>query len=149
MLILKKVLALPLFLTAAWLLFLFWGLVAPQAVTQTVSAQGVWEVYTPQREQQLLKAHQPFFIDFTAKWCLTCQVNKKLVLEKAEVLKKFKQKNYTLIRADWTKQDGVISQSLTRYGRSGVPVYVIYDGKNKPKLLPEILTVSMLLNEIK
>jgi thiol:disulfide interchange protein DsbD len=94
MVILKKVLAIPLFLTAIWLITIFFSLIQPQIIYQKVNAKTVWEVYSPAREQQLLKTKQPFFIDFTASWCLTCQVNKKLVLEKQNVLQKFKEKNY-------------------------------------------------------
>lgn len=76
-------------------------------------------------------------------------MNKKLVLEKTEVLQKFKEKKYVLLRADWTHQDDQITQVLKRYGRSGVPVYVIYSGEGSPKLLSEILTVPMILKALK
>jgi len=147
MVILKKVLAIPLLLTAIWLLTIFFSLIQPQVINQNIKT--VWEVYSPAREQQLLKTRQPFFIDFTASWCLTCQVNKKLVLEKATVLQKFKEKQYVLLRADWTNQNEMIAQTLKRYGRSGVPVYVIYSGEGSPKLLSEILTVPMVLKAIR
>lgn len=149
MIILKKILAIPLLLTAIWLLTIFFSLIQPQVVSQNLNSKTLWEVYSPAREQQLLKDKQPFFIDFTAKWCLTCQVNKKLVLEKTEVLQKFKEKKYVLLRADWTHQDDQITQVLKRYGRSGVPVYVIYSGEGSPKLLSEILTVPMILKALK
>jgi len=149
MVILKKVLAIPLLLTAVWLLTIFFSLMMfPQISKPNANLKTVWEVYSPAREQQLLKAKQPFFIDFTASWCLTCQVNKKLVLEKAAVLQKFKEKKYVLLRADWTNQNDQITQSLKRYGRSGVPVYVIYTGQGKPTILSEILTISSLFHSI-
>jgi thiol:disulfide interchange protein DsbD len=149
MVILKKVLAVPLLLTALWLLTIFFSLIQPQVINQNINSKTLWEVYAPAREQELLKTKQAFFIDFTAKWCLTCQVNKKLVLEKAVVLQKFKEKKYVLLRADWTNQNEMIAKTLKRYGRSGVPVYVIYSGEGAPQLLSEILTVPMLLKAIR
>jgi thiol:disulfide interchange protein len=149
MVILKKVLAIPLFLTAIWLITIFFSLIQPQIIYQKVNAKTVWEVYSPAREQQLLKTKQPFFIDFTASWCLTCQVNKKLVLEKQNVLQKFKEKNYVLLRADWTNQNEMIARALRRYDRSGVPVYVIYSGQGSPTILSEILTIPYLLRSIR
>jgi thiol:disulfide interchange protein DsbD len=65
------------------------------------------------------------------------------------VLQKFKEKKYVLLQADWTNQNEMIAQTLKRYGRSGVPVYVIYSGEGTPQLLSEILTVPMVLRAIR
>ena len=89
--------------------------------------------------------NKPIFIDFTAKWCLTCQVNKNLVLDDLEVLQLFEKNKFTLFRADWTNYDSNITNELKKLGRVGIPVYVIYlPNKIEPILLPEILTKKIL-----
>ena len=81
------------------------------------------------------------FIDFTAAWCVTCQANKQLVLDTAAVREAFARRNTATLRADWTRRDRAISEALAGYGRSGVPVYVLYlPGRDAPILLPEQLT---------
>jgi thiol:disulfide interchange protein DsbD len=86
------------------------------------------------------------FVDFTAAWCVTCQVNKRLVLESEPVRRGFDQKQVTLLRADWTNRDADIAAALARLGRSGVPVYALYapGAGASPRLLPEILTRDLV-----
>jgi thiol:disulfide interchange protein DsbD len=91
-----------------------------------------------------LAAGKPVFVDFTAAWCITCQYNKKTTLAKAEVLGDFSAKQVTLLRADWTRRDPAISQALSALGRSGVPVYVLYQNGRAPVVLSEILGVDEL-----
>ena len=81
-------------------------------------------------------------MDFTAAWCVTCQYNKRTTLADAEVLKAFEIHDVALLRADWTSRDGVIAAELQRLGRSGVPVYVFYDGARAPRLLSELPSVE-------
>ena len=84
------------------------------------------------------------FIDFTAKWCISCRANKNLVLETSEVENAFKNGQVHLYRADWTQKSAHITRALESYGRSAVPTYVfITDGK--VEVLPELLTKSMLV----
>jgi thiol:disulfide interchange protein DsbD len=86
------------------------------------------------------------FIDFTAAWCVTCQVNKRVVLDSPAVARRFAEADVIALRADWTRRDPAITQALQRYGRSGVPVYVLYlPGASGPLLLPEILTRDSVL----
>jgi thiol:disulfide interchange protein DsbD len=82
------------------------------------------------------------FVDFTAAWCVSCQVNKRLVLNTDDTRQAFAQANVMLMRADWTRRDAVITQALARLGRNGVPVYVLYRPGREPLLLPEILSHS-------
>ena len=79
------------------------------------------------------------FVDFTAAWCVTCQVNKRLVLNADDVRAEFAAKKVALVRADWTRRDPAITQALAALGRSGVPVYVLYRPGKEPLLLPEVL----------
>lgn len=106
-----------------------------------------WAPYSDEKLQAALSEGKPVFVDFTAAWCITCQVNKKVVLETTKAQEIFKEKGIALFRADWTKQDPHITQALARLGRNSVPVYVFYAGKNaEPEILPQILTIDMIHN---
>lgn len=100
-----------------------------------------WELYSPERVEELLKLGTPVFVDFTAKWCLICQAN-KVTLHSSAVQKAFKEKGVVTMTADWTKKDPVISRELEKLGRTGVPVYVLYSGnpEESPYILPQTLT---------
>ncbi len=109
-----------------------------------------WQIYTEQKLTTALKNGQPVFVDFTAAWCITCQVNKKNVLETADADIAFRTKNILRLKADWTKQDPLITQALSRLRRNSVPVYAFYSGKDleSHELLPQILTIEMIENLI-
>jgi thiol:disulfide interchange protein DsbD len=92
---------------------------------------------------------RPVFVDFTASWCLSCQVNERVALGKPEVLKAFTDANVVLMRADWTRYDDSITQTLTSLGRSGVPTYVLYvPGESQPRILPEVLTPGIVTDAL-
>ena len=84
------------------------------------------------------------FVDFTAAWCVTCQINKKSTLSNSEVLADFAAHQVTLMRADWTRRDPAITAALTALGRSGVPVYVLYAPNQAPLVLSELLSVRKM-----
>ena len=111
----------------------------------------VWQPYSEQTLDQARAAGRPVFIDFTAAWCLSCQVNERLVLKSAEVQREFRRNNVTLLKADWTHYDPDITKELASIGRSGVPTYVIYPaGKDDPAdVLPELLTKQIVLDALK
>jgi len=89
------------------------------------------------------------FIDFTAAWCVTCQVNKRTSLYNFQVAKAFADRDIVTLKADWTKQDPRITAELASLGRNAVPVYALYvPGESKPHLLPEVLTPTLVLDEI-
>ena len=69
---------------------------------------------------------RPVFVDFTASWCLSCQVNERVALDQPEVQQAFQARNVALLKADWTREDDAITQALTALGRSGVPAYALY-----------------------
>jgi len=122
--------------------------VANDAARPSVAASEPWQEYTPQRVAQLVAAGQPVFVDFTAAWCVTCQVNKRLVLNTDAVRQAFAQGNVALVRADWTRRDPVIGAALAALGRDGVPVYVLYRPDRPPLLLSELLSTKEVLAAI-
>jgi len=100
----------------------------------------VWEPYSDAKVENLLTNGQKIFVDFTASWCLTCQVNERTVLSSPSLHQFFKENDVALLKADWTNQDPDITKALERFGRSGVPLYVVYLPNKKPILLPVVLT---------
>lgn len=109
--------------------------------------QGKWEPYNPHRLQQLQKEGTPVFIDFTAKWCLICQTN-HLVLSEGSVDEKFVELGVVKMKGDWTRRDPVITEALEKFGRSGVPLYLLYDGKGHVEILPQVLTPDIVITAL-
>jgi thiol:disulfide interchange protein DsbD len=97
-----------------------------------------------------LAAGHTVFIDFTAAWCLTCQVNERLTLSHPDVQAAFRSNNIAFLVADWTRRDPAITSALHKYGREGVPTYVILRPapNSTPQLLPEIITPSIVLKSL-
>jgi thiol:disulfide interchange protein DsbD len=115
----------------------------------TTSSSSKWTAFSPSTVDELRAQGRPVFVDFTAAWCLTCQVNKQTVLSTETVQNAFADKNVALVRADWTNRDPQITKALRSHGRSGVPVYVLYPGDGSgPTLLPEVLTQDIVLNAL-
>jgi thiol:disulfide interchange protein DsbD len=86
------------------------------------------------------------FLNFTADWCITCKVNESVALNSEEVKALINQKNIRYLEADWTRKNEAIAKKLEEFGRSGVPLYLLYPSTGKPIILPEILTEDILLN---
>ncbi|MBV8629837.1 MAG: thioredoxin family protein [Silvibacterium sp.] len=101
-----------------------------------------WEPFTPELVAKYRSQGRPVFIDFTASWCLSCQVNERVVLNREDVQKRLQNSGVALLRADWTRHDETIAQTLASLGRNGVPTYALYpaDPQAPPVLLPEVLT---------
>ena len=131
----------------AWPLFAPEGQIAPRAAAAAAD-DGSWVAFTPAKVAQLTATGRPVFVDFTAAWCVTCQVNKRLVLNTDDVRAGFAGKNVVLVRADWTRRDDAITQALAALGRNGVPVYVLYRPGKEPLLLPEVLQRQTVLDAL-
>ncbi|HUX46010.1 MAG TPA: thioredoxin family protein [Terracidiphilus sp.] len=109
----------------------------------------VWQPWSEAEVSQAVAAGQPVFVDFTAKWCLSCQVNERVALQRPEVKQAFAAHHVRLLKADWTRHDEAITQALTALGRDGVPAYALYvPGESKPRLLPEVLTPGVVTDAL-
>lgn len=195
--VLKQFLAFPMYITAAWLMYVFGNQVGMTAVLylmfgaiaivyalwvfQHIPEQGVkkwlvkgtgyaaiasaiyivynaetfkkdesWITFTPTVIAELRAQGRPVFVDFTADWCITCKVNEKIALDRDEFRELAKQFNYAKVKGDWTNQDDDITEMLTQYKRSGVPLYLVFPADiSKPaEILPQILTKNIVLEAL-
>ena len=109
-----------------------------------------WEPWSPEAVAKLRAEGRTIYVDFTARWCATCQTNKKFVFSSDDVLKHFADKKIATLRADWTSKDPRITAELATYNRSAVPFNLIWvPGKTDPIILPEILTPGVVLDALK
>ncbi|TXH29296.1 MAG: DUF255 domain-containing protein, partial [Elusimicrobia bacterium] len=108
-----------------------------------------WESYSEERLAEARAQGAPVFVDFTAAWCLTCQVNERTTLSARSVEAALKENNVVALKADWTNRDPVITAALERHGRSGVPLYVFYPAGQDPVLLPALLKPNDVINAVK
>jgi thiol:disulfide interchange protein DsbD len=110
---------------------------------------GGWEPWSAEAVSRYQAQGRPVFVDFTASWCLSCQVNERVALSRPAVRQAFQAANVALLRADWTRQDEAITQALAGLGRSGVPAYALYaPGQSEPELLPEVLTPGIITDAL-
>lgn len=112
---------------------------------------GAWQPFTPDVVAKYQAQGKAVFVDFTADWCLSCQVNERLVLERPEVRSGLENGKVALVRADWTRHDEEIARALASLGRSSVPTYALYPGTPgaPARLLPEVLTPGIVLDALK
>lgn len=114
-----------------------------------------WQPLSAARIDELQAQGRPIFVDFTADWCITCKLNERVALADRVVLKAFADADVALLRADWTRQDPMITRELEANGRAGVPLYLFYprpgtSGQRQPPVvLPQILTAESVLREIR
>ena len=137
----RKTLALSLLLAAVALGYGWPRSAAPDEIA--------WEPWSAERVAELQKEGRPIYVDFTARWCFTCQTNKKAVFHgpgSGEVLALFRAKKVAALRADWTNRDPKITAELARWNRAAVPFNLVYlPGRSEPVVLPELLSAGKVL----
>lgn len=106
----------------------------------------VWEPWSVEAVARLQAEGRPIYVDFTARWCATCQTNKKIVFASDEVRRLFEDHKVVALKADWTNRDSAITEELARWNRSAVPFNLVYLPREAaPTVLPELLTPSIVL----
>jgi thiol:disulfide interchange protein len=117
--------------------------------SKTLANGATWRPWSEAAVQAAQEQGRPVFVDFTAKWCLSCQVNERVALERPEVAQAFAAHHVVLLKADWTRHDEAITRALAALGRDGVPAYALYvPGETKPRLLPEVLTPAVVTDAL-
>ena len=114
-----------------------------QAAAQTASEAS--EPFSAVRLAELRAQGRPVFVNMTAAWCVSCLVNERVALSTQAVRDAFVAHNVAYLKGDWTRQDPAISSFLREHGRDGVPLYIVYEPGQEPKLLPQVLTPSLVL----
>lgn len=148
MIVLKKIFAFPILLTCFWLV---WILYNQYNISKTIDSTYdiKWEKYNEAEIEELLNNGEAVFIDFTAKWCITCLINKNIALDTEEFAYIVKNKNIYTYRADWTNHDELVEKALEKYNRNSIPLYIYYPKEsNGYVILPQILTPNILNEEI-
>ena len=108
-----------------------------------------FEAWQPATVERYLAEGRPVFVYFTADWCLTCKFNEQSVLAKPEVHAALQRGGFAVLRADWTQRDERIRHELARFGKAGVPLYVVHHpGASQPRVLPELLSPAALLDAL-
>jgi thiol:disulfide interchange protein len=107
-----------------------------------------YEPFTAQRLSTLEATGKPVFVNLTASWCVTCLINERVALDSEVVRQAFAARGIVALKGDWTTQNPEITALLQQFGRSGVPLYLLYGGKGEPVILPQILTAASVLDAL-
>ena len=107
-----------------------------------------YEPFTSARLAAFEAAGKPVFVNLTASWCVTCLINERVALDSDAVRQAFVAHGIVALKGDWTSQNPEITSLLQRFGRSGVPLYLLYSGKGEPVILPQILTAASVIDAL-
>ncbi|MES2033163.1 MAG: protein-disulfide reductase DsbD domain-containing protein [Pseudomonadota bacterium] len=119
--------------------------VAAPGAAASETAEVPYEAWTADRVAALQAEGRPVFVNFTAAWCVTCQVNEKTSLGTKTVAEALKRNNAVYLKGDWTNRDAAIAAALAEHGRAGVPLYLVYGAKGgEPVILPQLLTEGLV-----
>ncbi|MBA4286283.1 MAG: hypothetical protein C0434_12200 [Xanthomonadaceae bacterium] len=114
----------------------------------TAVAGAAHEPYSDARLAELRAEGRTVFVDFTADWCITCKVNERVALASSDVRKAFAERKVAWLVGDWTREDPLITRTLERFGRNGVPLYLVYNGNAEAAVLPQLLTPSIVIGAL-
>jgi thiol:disulfide interchange protein DsbD len=108
------------------------------------------ETFTQARLDSLIAARQPVFVNLTAAWCISCKVNERVALSSDAVTRAFAERGVVYLKGDWTNGDPEVTALLKRFGRVGVPLYLLYapGAQGGPQILPQLLTESIVLDRL-
>lgn len=122
---------------------------APAGEASGAVAELPYEPYSAERLAELRAQGAPVFVNFTAAWCVTCQVNEQVALARQGVADALAETGTVYLKGDWTRKDEVIAAELARHGRAGVPLYLVYDRAGaEPVILPQILTEGVVVRAL-
>ncbi len=127
-------------------LAVYWAPADQASAATTASAH--YEAWSPERLDELTAQGTPVFVNMTAAWCITCLANEKATLSTDAVRTAMKEAGVIYLKGDWTSQDSKITRYLETYGRTGVPLYVLYRDGAEPEVLPQVLTPDMVISAI-
>ena len=115
--------------------------------TNTPATTDNWQPYSPASLSRLRDEGKPVFVNITADWCITCLANEQLTLNTEPVKQALLDQGIVYLKGDWTNHDPQITDLLSRYQRTGIPLYLFFPpGKNsEAQVLPQILTTDTLL----
>ncbi|MDX1951017.1 MAG: protein-disulfide reductase DsbD family protein [Verrucomicrobiota bacterium] len=115
-----------------------------------IDPKGFWQPWSLEAVAEARAAGRPVLVDFTADWCLTCQVNKTTSLEIESVKNKMKEIGAVAFLADYTRENPLITSELKKYQRAGVPLVLVFPASPAapPIVLPEVLTPNLVLNAL-
>jgi len=122
------------------------AIVLPLTISSPNSAAALKSnTWSPEAVMTARSEGRPVFVDFTAAWCITCKVNEGIALKTKKTAKLFERTDTEFLVADWTNKDDVIAAELKRFGRAGVPLYLVYKpGTTEPEILPQMLSYDIL-----
>ncbi len=124
------------------------GLGLPLAQPAGAPAERPWEPYSAARLEALRNAGAPVFVNLTADWCITCLANERMALASDRFHATLKQRGIHYLKGDWTRYDPEITALLSAHGRSGVPLYLYFPPGEPVRILPQLLTETIVLSAL-
>jgi thiol:disulfide interchange protein DsbD len=122
----------------------------PPATARATVAEAGAEPWSEQRLAELRASGKPVLVNMTAAWCITCLANERVALSTDTVREALAARDVAYLKGDWTRHDEAITRYLQRYGRNGVPLYVLYPpGGGEPRVLPQLLTADGVADAIR
>ena len=122
------------------------GLPSPSPALATTGGEKLIRDFSVEELDRLRAQGTPVFVDFTARWCLSCKVNEKVAINRKETQEAFAKAGVVTLIADWTNGDPEITKFLEDHGRNSIPFYLFYTGEGEPDILPQILSVDDLVS---